>query len=43
MPHTPSRESQDKDFFSFDQVINTSDRILKLSEMGIKLALLLMI
>ncbi|MQG23705.1 MAG: hypothetical protein FI678_03725 [SAR202 cluster bacterium] len=33
--HTPpSRESQDKDFFSFDQVINTSDRILKLSRNG---------
>ena len=30
----PSRESQDKDFFSFDQVINTSDRILKLSRNG---------
>ena len=30
--HTPpSRESQDKDFFSFDQLTNTSDRILKLS------------
>ena len=33
--HTPpSRESQDKDFFSFDKVINTSDRILKLSRNG---------
>ena len=33
--HTPpSRESQNKDFFSFDQLINTSDRILILSRNG---------